>query len=156
MGLTFFLYEAKLEGQLTARAESLELISIGGSEAQQSEQETPLPTLDPETHTVPSNSEEPLVRGQRNKMESVQLQTMSKRNWLNVILLGFGFMFLFTAFQTSAFVQVTYVVPPWGDDTNIYVDLQTITINSFLAPGCRNVTNGTSTYIDVRHTHTFL
>ncbi len=127
MGLAFFLSSEvasfTLESQLTARAESLELLSIGGSEAQQSDQETPLPTLDPETHTVPRNSEEPLVRGQKNKMESVQLQTMSKRNWLNVILLGFGFMFLFTAFQTSAFVQVRMYVVPWGDDTNIYVDL---------------------------------
>ena len=98
-----------MEGQLAVHAESLELLSIGVSEAEQSDQETLLPTLDPETHPEPSHSEEPLVRGQRNKMESVQLLTMSKKNWLNIVLLGFGFMFLFTAFQTSAFVQVCVV-----------------------------------------------
>lgn len=31
---------------------------------------------------------------------------MRGKNWLNVILLGLGFLFLFSAFQTTAFVQV--------------------------------------------------
>ena len=36
-------------------------------------------------------------------MESFQ---MTKLNWMNVLLLGGGFFLLFTAFQTTAFVQV--------------------------------------------------
>ena len=41
-------------------------------------------------------------------MESFQ---MTKLNWMNVLLLGAGFFLLFTAFQTTAFVQVnTYIV----------------------------------------------
>ena len=39
-------------------------------------------------------------------MEFSRIQVMSAKHWINIILLGFGFMFLFTAFQTSAFVQV--------------------------------------------------
>ena len=31
---------------------------------------------------------------------------MSQKNWANILLLGFGFFLLFTAFQTSGFVQV--------------------------------------------------
>ena len=31
---------------------------------------------------------------------------MSRVNWLNIILMGGGFFLLFTAFQTTAFVQV--------------------------------------------------
>lgn len=46
---------------------------------------------------------------------------MSKKNWANILLLGFGFFLLFTAFQTSGFVQ-------------------TITIASFLSPDCNNAT----------------
>ena len=37
------------------------------------------------------------------KMESVQ---MTKKNWYNIIVLGAGFLLLFSAFQTTAFVQV--------------------------------------------------
>jgi len=37
-------------------------------------------------------------------MESME---MKKKNWANIIFLGMGFMLLFTAFQTSAFVQVS-------------------------------------------------
>ena len=37
-------------------------------------------------------------------MESFQ---MTKLNWMNVLLLGGGFFLLFTAFQTTAFVQVS-------------------------------------------------
>jgi len=44
---------------------------------------------------------------------------MSTKNWVNIILLGLGFMLLFSAFQTTAFVQ-------------------SITIFSFLSPECRN------------------
>ena len=36
-------------------------------------------------------------------MESFQ---MTKLNWMNVLFLGGGFFLLFTAFQTTAFVQV--------------------------------------------------
>jgi hypothetical protein len=42
---------------------------------------------------------------------------MTKKNWYNVIVLGSGFMLLFSAFQTTAFVQ-------------------TISISSFLSPEC--------------------
>lgn len=31
---------------------------------------------------------------------------MKAKNWSNILLLGFGFLLLFTAFQTTAFVQV--------------------------------------------------
>lgn len=31
---------------------------------------------------------------------------MTRKNWFNILALGGGFMLLFTAFQTSAFVQV--------------------------------------------------
>ena len=31
---------------------------------------------------------------------------MSRKNWVNILLLGLGFMLLFSAFQTTAFVQV--------------------------------------------------
>jgi len=31
---------------------------------------------------------------------------MSTKNWVNIVLLGLGFMLLFSAFQTTAFVQV--------------------------------------------------
>ena len=31
---------------------------------------------------------------------------MSRTNWYNIIVLGIGFLLLFSAFQTSAFVQV--------------------------------------------------
>ena len=45
---------------------------------------------------------------------------MTKRNWYNVFVLGAGFLLLFSAFQTTAFVQ-------------------TISINSFLSPHCYNI-----------------
>lgn len=47
---------------------------------------------------------------------------MTRQNWINILLLGAGFMMLFSAFQTTAFVQG-------------------ITISSFLSPKCHeNVT----------------
>ncbi len=43
-------------------------------------------------------------------MAQVQVENdahrMSKKNWFNVVILGAGFFLLFSAFQTSAFVQV--------------------------------------------------
>eukprot|EP00731_Ephydatia_muelleri_P029105 Em0020g749a len=46
--------------------------------------------------------------------------TMTKKNWTNIVVLGAGFFLLFTAFQTTGFVQ-------------------TFTIKSFLSPKCNNV-----------------
>ncbi|XP_019853557.1 PREDICTED: UNC93-like protein MFSD11 [Amphimedon queenslandica] len=49
---------------------------------------------------------------------------METKNWVNIILLGFGFFLLFSAFQTTAFIQ-------------------TLTISSYLSPTC-NPGNKTS------------
>ena len=60
-----------------------------------------------------ANSEEPkdeIVSEEEgaSTMESFQ---MTGLNWMNVLLLGGGFFLLFTAFQTTAFVQVnTFIV----------------------------------------------
>lgn len=43
------------------------------------------------------------VEEESSIMESFQ---MTKLNWINIFLLGGGFFLLFTAFQTTAFVQV--------------------------------------------------
>ena len=40
-------------------------------------------------------------------MESFQ---MTELNWMNVLFLGGGFFLLFTAFQTTAFVQVNTLI----------------------------------------------
>jgi hypothetical protein len=47
---------------------------------------------------------------------------MTKTNWYNVFILGAGFLLLFSAFQTTAFVQ-------------------TISISSFLSPNCHNASH---------------
>jgi hypothetical protein len=52
-------------------------------------------------------------------MESAK---MTKTNWYNVFILGAGFLLLFSAFQTTAFVQ-------------------TISISSFLSPKCHNASH---------------
>ncbi len=88
---------AKVEKQSVL---SIELLSIEGSESEQSDKDT-----QSDTESQSSNQDQ-VIRSQGSKMISSQPVYMSVRNWLNIILLGFGFMFLFTAFQTSAFVQV--------------------------------------------------
>ena len=35
--------------------------------------------------------------------------SMTRKNWYNVFILGTGFLLLFSAFQTTAFVQVSDV-----------------------------------------------
>lgn len=48
---------------------------------------------------------------------------MDSRNWINIIVLGFGFFLLFSAFQTTVFIQ-------------------TLTISSYLSPKCNSKVNG--------------
>ena len=40
----------------------------------------------------------------------MESSVMTKKNWYNVFVLGVGFLLLFSAFQTTAFVQVCCVV----------------------------------------------
>ena len=40
------------------------------------------------------------------KVKESEVGAMTTTNWVNIIILGAGFMLLFTAFQTTAFVQV--------------------------------------------------
>ena len=40
------------------------------------------------------------------KVKESEVGAMTTANWVNIIILGAGFMLLFTAFQTTAFVQV--------------------------------------------------
>ena len=40
------------------------------------------------------------------KVKEPEVGAMTTTNWVNIIILGAGFMLLFTAFQTTAFVQV--------------------------------------------------
>lgn len=61
---------------------------------------------DKEEEEVWSGSEESSSEEEGIIMETVK---MSFRNWLNVVLLGFGFLLLFTAFQTTAFIQVMWM-----------------------------------------------
>lgn len=39
--------------------------------------------------------------------EMEPVNEMTKTNWFNVFVLGAGFLLLFSAFQTTAFVQVS-------------------------------------------------
>lgn len=78
--------------------ESLELLFIRLPESEQSDEETLADTKDC-PNTSDSESTEMEFKGKP--------QVMSKKNWLNIALLGFGFMLLFTAFQTTAFTQVS-------------------------------------------------
>ncbi len=52
----------------------------------------------------PEESKDHVDSEEEGAMESFQ---MTKLNWMNVLFLGGGFFLLFTAFQTTAFVQVT-------------------------------------------------
>ena len=89
----------------------LEPIEVLSAQADHSEQSV---SLEREVHFGNSDSEEE-VSGEQEvtstrstpRMEPVRIQYMSVRNWINVILLGLGFLLLFTSFQTSAFVQVS-------------------------------------------------
>ena len=56
------------------------------------------------------NPEEPkdqVVDGKEEGDSTMESFQMTKVNWINVLLLGGGFFLLFTAFQTTAFVQVS-------------------------------------------------
>jgi hypothetical protein len=52
----------------------------------------------------PEESKDHVDSEEEGAMESFQMTTL---NWMNVLFLGGGFFLLFTAFQTTAFVQVT-------------------------------------------------
>ena len=67
---------------------------------------------------VAANLEEPeedqLIREEEEEASTMESFQMKKLNWVNIFLLGGGFFLLFTAFQTTAFVQVnknTFLVP---------------------------------------------
>ena len=91
-------------GQLASYLAALELAQIiveplAGAEAQDLKKE------DSSGSEEDSSDEDSLI----STVSEMEAATMTKRNWVNILLLGGGFLLLFTAFQTSAFVQVTLV-----------------------------------------------
>ncbi len=95
--------QVRAVGSVDKESLPLEPLAVDDS-SEHSDQETP----SPDSELSSSSETESVVRSQGSTMISSQPIHMSVRNWLNILLLGFGFMLLFTAFQTSAFVQVQF------------------------------------------------
>lgn len=90
--------------------ELIQLVSLSG-DSEQSEDTLSGSALVTETHPEVCGAENigdehSVSQSASLKMKSVRIQYMSIKNWINILLLGMGFLLLFTSFQTSAFVQV--------------------------------------------------